>query len=280
MRMRGSRYEVSSTGFDTSLQGVGADPDGSGYATGIRVPTLPSPPGLKNRYLFMLARMRLGAFRKARLVGIRQLVTIGTNVSNGGDPPRQYPLELGVNSPFWKFTDGNISWHLRRVPPIARIVPNNFNGEGLSYLDSQTPSLVYSTAPADVGGYVPPSKVYGVPLIAQLGTFYDLRFGWRDDHAVFSLDTEIQGPCDIALYASVRQTNPDTRATLVLPDGLTPATAGISKEDEFVANFPNAQYWRVAGSLVFQEEEFYGEPRGSLECWGDQAGPRAISRVK
>jgi hypothetical protein len=274
---RGSRYEISSVGFDTSLQGVGGDPDNSGYAVGIRVPSAPTI-STPNRYFFMLARTRLNAFCKAHLIGIRQMVTIGTLISNGGTPPANYPLEKEVQSPFWKFTDGNVSWHLRRIPPTHQQQANIYNAEGLSYLDSQTPSLLYLNAPTEAGGYIAPNKIPGVPLVAQLGTFYDLRWNWRDDHAFFSLDAEIQGPCDIALFASVRQTNPETRTALVLPGSLPAGTDSIPQEDAFVVNFPTSIYWRIAGALLFQEEEFYPEPRENLECYGVNDGPRPVDR--
>jgi hypothetical protein len=273
---RGTRSELSSVGFDTSLQGVGGDPDGTGYAVGIRVPS-PVSATTANRYLFMLARIRLGAFRKAHLVGIRQMATIGTLVSNGGSPAANYPLEMEIQSPFWKFTDGNISWHLRRIPLGFQQQANVFNGEGQSFLDSRTPSLLYLNAPGEAGGYAAP-KVPGVPLIGQLGTFYDLRWNWRDDHAFASVDTEIEGPCDIALFASVKQTNPETRTALVLPDSLPAGSYSVPNEDAFVVNFPSAIYWRIAGALIFQEEEFYNEPKEGTECYGANDGPRPVER--
>jgi hypothetical protein len=141
-------------------------------------------------------------------------------------------------------------------------------------MDAQTPALIYSTSPAEVGGYAPPGKVPGVPLIGQLGTFYDLRFGWRDDHAVSSLDTEIEGPCEIALYASIDQTDPGSRTTLVVPGSLPGGPNGLGPEDAFVANFPDAIYWRIAGSLIFEEDQMYGEAEGLKETWGDQTAPR------
>jgi hypothetical protein len=270
MRLRGSKTEISSVGFDTSLQGVGADPSGSGYNVGIRVPST-TLDGIQNRYMFMLAKIKVGAFKKVRLTGIRQLVTIGLMVPNGGT---NYPLEFEVSSPFWRFTDGNISWHLRRVPEGYQSTANTFNREGLQFMDAQTPALLYSNAPTEAGGYAPPSKVPGVPLIGQFGCFYDLRFGWRNDQAATSLDTEIQGPCEIALYASVDQTDPGSRTTLVIPGSLPGGFNGLGPEDAFVANFPLAQYWRIAGSLIFEEDQMFGEAEGLKETWSDKTAPR------
>ena len=274
MRLRGSKTEVSSVGFDTSLQGVGSDPNGSGYNVGIRVPSA-TLDGIQNRYMFMLAKVKVNAFEKVRLTGIRQLVTIGLLVPNGsGSTATNYPLEFNVTSPFWRFTDGNISWHLRRVPPGFQSTANIYNAEGLQFMDSQTPSLLYSNSPTEAGGYAPPGRIPGVPLLGQFGTFYDLRFGWRNDQAATSLDTEIEGPCEIALYASIDQTDPSTRATLVVPGSLPGGFNGLGPEDAFVANFPLAQYWRIAGSLIFEEDQMYGETEGLKETWGDKTAPR------
>ena len=270
MRLRGSKVEISSVGFDTSLQGVGADPSGSGYNVGIRVPST-TLDGIQNRYMFMLAKIKVGAFKKVRLTGIRQLVTIGLMVPNGAT---NYPLEFEVTSPFWRFTDGNISWHLRRVPQGYQQTANIYNREGLQFMDAQTPALLYSNAPTEAGGYAPPGKIPGVPLIGQLGTFYDLRFGWRNDQAATSLDTEIVGPCEIALYASIDQTDPGSRTTLVVPGSLPGGFGGLGPEDAFVANFPLAQYWRIAGSLIFEEDQMSGEAEGLKETWGDHTAPR------
>ena len=253
--MRNTRYEISTVGLDPALQAIGADPDGSGYQMGIHVPTAPSTT-TSGRYLFMLAKARFGANVKARLVGIRQLATIITQVSSGGEVPCIYPLELEIKSPFWHFTDGNISWHLRRVPLGKRQYANASNAEGQQVNDAQTPALIYSSMGPP---YVAP-KVPGTPLIGALGTFYHLGWSWREDHAYDSLDWEFQGPCDIALYCSVKQTNPETRCPLILPGSLPAGFTGLPDEDAFVVNFSNSIYGRVAGSLVFEENRPYPYP--------------------
>jgi hypothetical protein len=263
--MRGSRYEVLTTGFDSSRQGVGSDPDQSGYNVGLRVPSVATSP--TNRYTMALAQARFGGNRKARLVGMRQLVTIGQFVANDAQGSK-YPLELQVTAPWWSFTDGNISWHLRRIPIPTYQTANTGNTEGKQFLYSRTPALLFSTAGlADGTGYVPPfgGKIPGVPLVAELGTFRDLRTQWSSDNAWYDLDIEIEGPCDIILFASVKQTDPATRGTLVLPESLPAGTTHLPSEDAFVVNFPQSIYWRVAGSLVFEEEQYVPEPFGSVE---------------
>jgi len=340
--MRGTRHELTTVGFDENLQNVGSDPYRSPYWVGQRIPAFNPPNG--SRYLFLLALARFGAHTKGRLVGIRQLVTIGQNIpvfidttiapaSNGLTLPQpvinaatagfpsngtilvttsagvqvvsytgitptsftgtaggtgvmstggliqaviaNYPLELEVTSPFWKFVDGNISWHLRRVGPLYQnTTATTRNAEGLQFLYGQTPALLFQRAPADLGGYNPPygGQPPGNVLVPDLATFHDLRFFWKTDDAWSSLDIEFEGPCDIALFASVKQTDPTTRTPLVIPPGVKLST--LQREDAFIATpqapldprqeigvAPDAKYWRIAGSLVFEEENFVRTPR-------------------
>ena len=343
--MRGTRHELSTVGFDENLQIVGSDPYGSPYWVGQRIPATPPPNG--SRYLFLLALARFGAHTKGRLVGMRQLVTIGQNIpvfvsttiapaSNGqalpqavinvastaGFPPggtalvttssgvqvvsytgitptsitgaaggvgvmstgglvqvvvANYPLELDVRSPFWKFVDGNISWHLRRVPPMYQNVTANLgNAESMQFLYGQTPALLFQQTPSDVGGYVPPygGQPPGNILVPDLATFHDLRFHWKSDRAWESIDVEIEGPCDVALFASVKQTTVSgvsARTPLIIPPGVP--LGSLQREDAFISvpadpgnpqqqvgPAPNAVYWRVAGSLIFEEENFIRVP--------------------
>jgi hypothetical protein len=254
--------------LDQDLQLVGSDPSGGPYNTGLRVPATAAQGDIPaNRYMMMLAMARFNANQKARLVGIRQLVTIGAYIpSNSEDPTAcTYPLELEVTSSMWHFVDANITWYLQRIPPMKFYTSSNSNTDGEIKLYSPTPALLFQNAIGDAGGYVPPNGgiPYGTPLISGLSALHDLRFGWRSNQAWDSIDIEIEGPCDIALFASIQQTDPETRCGLVLPEGLT--SADLPPEDRFVYNFPDAVYWRVAGSLIFQEEEYYKEPRGLQE---------------
>src|SRR5579884_3895704 len=144
--MRGSRLELTTVGFDENLQNVGSDPYRSPYWVGQRIPA--TPPQNGSRYLYLLAIKRIGAHRKVRLVGMRQLVTIGQYIPVIVDEQvvASYPLEIAVESPWWKFVDGNISWHLRRVPPMFQnVTANTNNKEGNQFLYGQTPALLFST---------------------------------------------------------------------------------------------------------------------------------------
>lgn len=271
--MRGSRYEVSTTGFDPSRQAIGSDPDGSPYNVGIRLPGPPTTGGVPNgqRFMIMLAQARFGGNRKARLVGMRQLITIGALINSVPGPPptgTNYPVEFQIKTPFWSFTDGNVSWHLRRVP-IMNIQTNNTNNTDTAQFQySRTPAIMFQTGfvAGDVAaGYTAPfgGRIPGTSLTPELGNFPDIKGNWTSDTSWYSLDIEIEGPCDIALMASVKQTTPASRPVLVPPLPLFPGgSSNITPEDGFLLNFPTAQYFRIAGALAFEEEQFVAEPRG------------------
>jgi len=341
---RGTRREQTTVGFDPNLQNVGSDPYGSPYWVGQTIQ--PTPPANGSRYLYLLALSRFGAHRKARLVGMRQLVTIGqyipftvsTTAAGGQTLPTSpvnvastagfpsagialittsagvqkvmytgltptsltgvtggvgviapgalvqaiianYPLEREVTTPFWKFVDGNISWHLRRIGPLYQnTTATTKNSESMQFLYGQTPALLFQNLPSDFGGYVPPygGQPPGNALIPDLATFHDIRFPWWSNQAWHGLDIEIEGPCDIALFASVLQTNPLTRTPLVIPPGVPLRT--LQPEDAFIATpanpadprqqigpAPNAVYARVAGSLIFEEPNMISTPLQLME---------------
>lgn len=281
--MRGSRFELATQGFDPALQLVGSDPFGAGNALGLRIPPLPS--SKTSRFLLMLAAVRIAAKRRIRLVGIRQYVSIGALVENTDPDIGSYPLELQVENPNWHFTDGNISWSLMRVPPTALTTLGligpagvvSINGDNKAFRYSLSPAILFETgvqnAKNDFTSYTPPPMM-GQPLCGDLGNFHDLRWPWRNAESQHqAMDIEIQGPCDIALYASVKQTDPGTRSTLLLPGSLPAGTNSLPNEDAFVVNFPTAQYWRVAGSLVFEEEQFFEEPKQFRETYGKDFPP-------
>lgn len=252
---RGSKYEVSTKAFDPRFQTLGAGPDKSGEFVGVPVPSFAGA-GVDGRYLFMLANARFGAHRRAHLVGIRTLVTILAQVSDGVSPPgtRTYFLERMIRNPTWSFQDGNVSFHLRQVSNVPNIPTNVLNRAGSAQGYAQTPALLYNTINY-AGTYSPPA-IQGDPLIPELGTWHDLRFPWESSQGWDSVDIQVDGPCDVALYASVKQTNPATRTTLTLPAFPNVQMEALEdSEDLFVFAFPQAQYGRVAGSLIFEEEE-------------------------
>lgn len=258
---RGTRFEVSTNTRDASLQLVFSDPSGALTQLGIAIPkAVPtdSATAWENRYLIQLVSVSFAEGERARLVGMRQRLLIGQLL---GSTPA-VPVYTDVKTPDWHFTDGNVSWHLRRLSLEDTFVPNVNNAAEQMFRTSGGPALLFEQDP--VTGYTPPNggKPPGNAVIPEFGTFHDLRFPWQDDEAWDSLDVEIEGPCRIVLYVSVRQSDPVTRPSLNLnQEGLsTDAINVILPEERFIQSFTNAIYTRVAGSLIFEGANFYPEP--------------------
>jgi hypothetical protein len=263
--------ELASSGVDEYLQGLTGDPFGGAEAVGLRVPTASTASlatkGERHRYLFLLASFSLGSpmgnAAEARILGYRQLVTIGKNVGTLANPRF---VEQEVTTPGFRLPDGNVSFHIHRLgPPNAQGFPR---GEPANTTElrsfkknwSDGSALLYDTytIPAGNGFYVnltayaPPNggRPWGTPLRAgQQGTFYDLRTPWRTAHAWSSLDMWLRGPDTIAFFASVRQS-----AGAQPPAGISSPSQipNAMPEEQFIAAFPGAIYWRVGGSLILE----------------------------
>lgn len=249
-----SHFEVASVGLDPALQIIGADPKLSAYAYGLAVPDRPTDP--LARYLFCLAWLRVGAGEKIRLMGLRQSVEIGLIAQAAGEDANGYPLSMPVETPTWHFSDATISWHLRRIPVGGgKKIWNARNADGEAYLYSNGPALLFVDPLSDAPHSYKPPSVPGETIVFDLGTFHELRWGMRNDQAWTSFGNDgvlVEGACDIALYASVAQTDPSTRPTLVLPEGVS--SDALPPEERFIQNFPSARYTRIGGSILVAEE--------------------------
>lgn len=252
--------EVATTGIDEWLQGIGGDPFGGSSSVGLRIPTLATT-SRASRYLFNLASFSIPSGTKAKIVGYRQLLTLGAVVSAAGaETPGRF-TELEVTSPFFRLPNGNVSWHIQRLGP-----PNN---QGFPERAANTGDLRcfvqdYANAPAllyfdytippgdafyvDVTSYVAPNdgKPWGTPLRAgQQTTFYDLRTPWRDAHSWSSLDMDLEGPDTVSFFASVWQ-SPGAPA-------IGGSSVGLSPEEDFINRFPGSViYWRIGGALMIE----------------------------
>jgi hypothetical protein len=262
------RIELGSVGFDEFLQLVGSDPFGGLSSVGLRVPDLPTSTvdAEHLRYLFLLSSVTISEGHTMRLRGIRQLVTIGVDLANG-PVGSHYAEEFLVTSPFWRFSDGNISWHIMRMGlgevPDSPIPPAFPAARSLAFRMSDAPALLAETATLATAGvyttltaYAPPNlgQPYGSALAPSTGTFYDQNTIWRASEAWHSRDVIVQGPCQLGFFASMRQTNPVTRAKPF--PAINPATVlatGLSPEESFLVNFPQAKYWRIGGSLILED---------------------------
>ena len=128
---------------------------------------------------------------------------------------------------------------------------NPANSDGFIFRMSKSPALLYEV-PAP---YAPPNggRPWGKPIKASLGNIHELRYGYRDQNAEYALDIPIQVPCDVALFASVRQNDPTTNPSLADPTN-TPQFLALSDEDRFlVAYHQFAQYGVIAGALTFDQ---------------------------
>lgn len=265
----GRVFEITATGFDENLQATGGgDPYGGMSSVGLRVPTLATP-NAQSRYLFLLGTFSIPARSHARIIGYRQLVSLGVITDSAGGP---YVAELLVTSPSWRFPDGNVSWHMQRLgPPNSKGFPYSVltgatpppspsfafrfaQGSALLYEKSTLPGNLY----VDLSAYTPPNqgRPWGRALRSGFFTFYDNHTAY-DYGALVPMNAHIEGPETIGFFASLYQSNPSTRATLSVAAPSGTYTNGVTPEDQFLLNFPNAIYWRVGGSLLV--ELFEGE---------------------
>ena len=271
----GKRYEIAAIGVDEALQGSSSDPFGSPLPTsiGLRVPSFipnSSNPQL-NRYLFLLASRTIGRGEVVKLRGWRQYATIGISAPSNTSVGSR-PVEFEVVTPGFRFPDGNISWHVVREP-LQGVAMNRPNTDLANFMfkDSDTPALLYQTysqtAPSGyymlgLNGYSAPLDRYGTwEPVAGLGNVHDLRTQWRnaevwDD----SLNVCVGGPARVSFYASVLQSNPQTRPAANNP---TPTSIGDPPEESFITRW-NGQgpgglesggviYWRVGGALILED---------------------------
>lgn len=238
----------TSVGFDPDLAGIGGSPCcGDQGATGVIVPAAPTTDPC-NRYLIRLGGVAVPRECGLIVVGLRTAVTLRAEVSNTDGSLSVFELEQ--TSPFFRFPDGNVSFHLMwKQDACGPVICDPDQQPATSPdLDCDDTSLLY-TPPFPPGapyvalnGGVPPGDGVG-----DLGFMRDLRFPW--DHPDWVLSEIMWGPGVVTLYASVFQTDPARRS----PCTLTPEQRdALRPEDKFACAFPQARYGRVAGSIVYE----------------------------
>ena len=247
-------------------------------------------PATRPRFLFLLATRKI--LNPCRLIGMRQGLTIGCPLL--ADAPRLYALECPVTTPSWCFVDGNVSWHLvyedNAEPNPHQLTITDTVNWAKDCTDS--PSMLYSTfTNTNVGingepilymenltQYTPPQLQNSwKPVAGDLKCFYDIRFPYASESAwsSFGGSDEQNGIAlemgrRVSLYASILQTNPSTRPASVpavgpgapanqAPHGLPPEEAFLSLITNNVNSGEEAPglapiYWRVLGSLIFEDE--------------------------
>lgn len=237
----GGTIELVSSSINTDLTGVGASPYGDMAVTGVSVPS--APVDKDHRYLIRLVGVEIPKGFVITIKGLRQAATLRSVVAQ--EDGSSLVIEREIVSPFWRFMDGNISWHLRYTKNVftnrlydTTQAPGTSPGLGKGY-DSALlylPPLVPYTPP---NGGQPPGDG-----IEDLGSFNDLRYPWEETS--WTMEQLISGPGSVILYASVKQTDPTGRPAY-------PTTCeGLRPEDQFVSNFPDAIYGRVAGAMTVE----------------------------
>jgi hypothetical protein len=266
---RALRLEATTSGIDEFLQGIGNDPFRSLSADGLRVPGLVNTPS--TRYLFQAVTISVANGERIRLLGRRQMMRLGV-VQPGGTDPETPPrlIELDVVSPSFRLPDGNVSWHLMRVPPrqgLTTVRPWTDSTNFIFRRAATGSALVYETATFPAGsvnpfgrpdfyvsmtGYTPPNSgwPYGTPL---LPTWHGVRNPWSDPYSADWTGLEINGPCDIIDYISVLQTSGGGNPQIVQPSNPHDLDLLGTPEERFLAAYPGAvQIWRVGSAIQYE----------------------------
>jgi len=264
------RNEVVTAGPNSEFGFIGSDPYNTNAYTGLVVPATPSSAIGGARYLFLLARQSFSTGEQSasregvRLVGIRQYAELIARIPAGTSPLASQggsragstvTLHKEIESPLWHPPDGDISWHVMIINKVQRDTRNPANTDGFIFQDALSPALLYQTGAPSGAGYTAPNggRPWGTPIGASLGNIHELRYPWRTSHSEYALDIPIPTPCDVALFASVRQNDPSLNPTLADPL-LTQQFVALSKEDQFLVAYRQfAQYGTIAGSLVFDQ---------------------------
>lgn len=259
-RRRHRYIEIATTGVDEQLQGIGGDPFGGLSRLGLRVPFLATP-DRDSRYLFMLAAFSIGEGARVRIRHVRQLWTLGARFTNNGSGATRV-VEQEVSSPSFQPQGANISWHLQIINrgqvPVPRGIGTAANGNirNIAFRDSDVSALLYEnlTTPTsfyvNLSAYKPPQKgrPWGQALDTNQGTYYDLRVPWQTRGGW--LDTPVNGPAKVALYASVHQAVIPA-APVTVPSPEETFISDVSSAPEGFAT-TGAMIWRVAGGMLLQ----------------------------
>jgi hypothetical protein len=266
------RYEIVTAGPNAEFGFIGSDPYGTQAYTGLVVPSTPTAALGGNRYLMLLARASFQGGeqspdnRGARLVGVRMGAELVARI-----PARTGPLATGsgpatgstvtfrqeIVQPLWHPFDGNISWHVMIINKVTRDTRHPQNTDGAMFQDSTSPALLFQTLtgpPTAPTVYTAPNggRPWGT-AVQGLGTIHELRYRSRTDQTERTLDIPVVPPCDICLFASVRQNDPTTNPSLA-DTVVTQQFNALSAEDQFVVAYSTyAQYGSIWGGLAFAD---------------------------
>lgn len=268
------RVIVSTAATDARRTLVGSSPVlGDATATGIVLPPFATS-HQSGRTMVRLATVDVPDRHVARVLDIGQLLTLAacwavdpeqlpaTDPIPQGAESMAFPsfhAERPVVTPWWSFSDGNVSWHLRvfSTTRMQSDIDSSTATDGFSpgLYGTGGPAIMYRPdsppLPFPVSAIVPPGDgaLPGVPF-GDLGVWRDTRYHWDRDCSAQVPDLVAKGPCVIAMYASVHQTNPALR--LRPAAWMDPAMVqSLVPEDQFLISFPNtARYYRIAGRMT------------------------------
>lgn len=288
--LKRERLVVSTSQIDPSLTAVGGSPFvGDMSATGVLIPA-GATPAQSRRYLVRCCSLGLGPNQTAFIRSMRHLVWIGVELTQVTGVVH---FEQIVTTPGWRFPDGNVSFHLRRVGTAVLERGRAFGVGGPPIMGGgtacvETPNGHGSGILGNITGGVYTSLNGGMPFgedVAGLGTTRDVRYPPGSTPSQ-DLDLQVTGPSSVAVFASVWQTNPTTRINWA---GSKDIIDGLGPEDRFWVRFDTARYWRVGAEMTVDlctwdeegwcpEKTCVGYKSPNIECPHRPIGARELIR--
>lgn len=263
--------ELFPASYDENLVGLTSSPFvGDNTSMGVRVRSAPTT-SFSERQLARQVSVVVPDHRGIRILGMRQFVQIGSTLTKAVSPsveaPKelvfndcQYPIYRTVTDPFWRFPDGNVSFHVVQDQFVSAAFGYGTSGAGTQVGLVGTDTALLSKAAGDP---LPPND--GMPTgtaIGDLGVIRSMFSPW--DNPSYGWDIVVLGPCVVSVYTSVWQTDPATRCQPSAP--VSDSFHALLPEDQFTLSYPNVRYTRVAASLMFETMPVpvAAEARGSL----------------
>lgn len=241
-----SLVQVTSAGVSGDLAFVGSSPYGVDPAASfIDLPATPTD--FRNRVLVRVAGWSIPEGKAARLRQVGLFAEIAQRTIGVG--PGSTIRRLPVTSPTGPFLDGNIAWAItaprtanQRRLDLASSLPRGWTTD----VSGTTPAVI--TRDPELPYRTPVVGFPGSP-VGHFGVLRDMRATWQRP---LDCDVTVEGGHDVVLWASVKQSNPDTRPDLALslPDGYD--LGALTPEDRFLVSNPRAIYSRVGGFLLLE----------------------------
>ncbi len=246
-REASSYMEIASRARDPYKNGIGTTffPGDVG-GTFVHVPEAPTLLA-QNRYLIRLGGWPIPPGRSARIQSFAQFVEIGclTAGADGGF----FPVKRQVITPNFSFTDGNVIFGIRvmPMPSMQEMLVDPLQPEGYSMNPyGVSTGILYKPPTTSFPGYRPLLSEFPGSGLGDLGIIHDLRSIWGQNKMYFNYT--VDGPAQVVVFASIKQTDPDTRVRLPSDAPLD----GLSIEDRFLLSYPQAKYTGVGASITME----------------------------